>query len=65
MAGPRASGGRTTRDNVEDSDETRSRRDDAPTLPSVSRDDSDEGWGDDTTRRDDEWYWRERPPHHE
>jgi hypothetical protein len=38
---------------------------DDPVLPAVSRDDSDEGWGDRPSRRDAEWYERERPPHHE
>jgi hypothetical protein len=30
----------------------------------VSRDETDVGWGDAPGRRDDEWYLRERPPHH-
>jgi hypothetical protein len=40
---------------------------DGPVLPEVSRDDLDEGWGDDPRdgRRDAQWYERERPPHHE
>jgi hypothetical protein len=40
---------------------------DGPVLPEVSRDDLDEGWGDDPRdgRRDAQWYQRERPPHHE
>ncbi len=39
----------------------------SPVLPDVTRDERDEGWGDDPreSRRDDEWYRRERPPHHE
>lgn len=36
-----------------------------PVLPEVSRDDTDVGWGDADSRRDEEWYRRERPPHHE
>jgi hypothetical protein len=40
---------------------------DEPSLAQISRDERDEGWGDEPpdTRRDDEWYLRERPPHHE
>jgi hypothetical protein len=39
---------------------------DEPVLPDVSGDDRDEGWGRDPDgRRDEEWYRRERPPHHE
>jgi hypothetical protein len=40
---------------------------DGPVLPEVSRDELDEGWGDDPRdgRRDAQWYQRERPPHHE
>jgi hypothetical protein len=36
-------------------------------LPEVSSDERDLGWGDDpgAGRRDDDWYRRERPPHHE
>jgi hypothetical protein len=38
-----------------------------PVLPQVSSDERDEGWGDEPGAggRDDEWYRRERPPHHE
>jgi hypothetical protein len=32
-------------------------------LPSTASDEV--GWGDDPAERDDEWYRRERPPHHE
>ena len=39
--------------------------DDAPVLPDVSRDETDVGWGDDSGARSDDWYHRERPPHHE
>ncbi len=44
--------------------------DDEPVLPSVTRDELDEGWGDERGRdgggeRDEDWYRRERPPHHE
>jgi hypothetical protein len=35
-------------------------------LPQGSRDDDDLGWGEREERVDrDEWYRRERPPHHE
>jgi hypothetical protein len=38
-----------------------------PVLPEVSGEDRDEGWGADPEvgRRDEQWYRRERPPHHE
>jgi hypothetical protein len=36
-----------------------------PVLPSVSRDERDVGWGDESSARDADWYRRERPPHHE
>ena len=41
--------------------------DDEPVLPQVSRDERSTGWGDDPEdrARDEEWYRRERPPHHE
>jgi hypothetical protein len=39
--------------------------DDEPVLPETTRDEQDVGWGDDPAERDDEWYRRERPPHHE
>jgi hypothetical protein len=39
--------------------------DDEPVLPDVTRDERDEGWGDEARGRDEEWYRRERPPHHE
>jgi hypothetical protein len=35
-----------------------------PVLPDVSRDELDIGWGDEPGERDEEWYRRERPPHH-
>jgi hypothetical protein len=35
-----------------------------PVLPSVTRDEREVGWGDEPGQRDDEWYLRERPPHH-
>ncbi|MEO9138866.1 MAG: hypothetical protein ABI345_07325 [Jatrophihabitans sp.] len=38
---------------------------DEPVLPTRSRDDSDAAWGDEPSRRDEDWYRRERPPHHE
>jgi hypothetical protein len=43
----------------------RPRDDEAPVLPQRSSDE-DDGWGDREERVDrDEWYRRERPPHHE
>jgi hypothetical protein len=41
------------------------RRADRPVLPDVSQDELDVGWGDAPSERDDDWYRRERPPHHE
>jgi hypothetical protein len=39
------------------------------TLPEVTDDEREIGWGDDLAaeqdRRDEDWYRRERPPHHE
>jgi hypothetical protein len=43
----------------------RKRGGDEPVLPDVSRDETDLGWGDEPRERDDDWYRRERPPHHE
>jgi hypothetical protein len=45
-------------------------RDDAeaqesPVLPDRAAEDREEAWGDRRGDRDDEWYRRERPPHHE
>ncbi len=40
-------------------------RPEEPVLPTVSGDERDVGWGDGPAERDDEWYRRERPPHHE
>jgi hypothetical protein len=46
-------------------------RDDRPVLPDVTDDERETGWGDDVhadrdgDRRDERWYRRERPPHHE
>jgi hypothetical protein len=37
---------------------------DDPVLPDVSSDELDVGWGDEPSERDDDWYRRERPPHH-
>jgi hypothetical protein len=41
-------------------------RDDEPVLPDITEDERDRGWGEDreSGRRDEEWYRRERPPHH-
>ena len=44
------------------------RSDDAPVLPDVTEDERAVGWGDDrgdSEHRDEDWYRRERPPHHE
>ena len=38
--------------------------DDDPVLPDVTQDELAAGWGDEPGERDDEWYRRERPPHH-
>jgi hypothetical protein len=38
--------------------------DEDPVLPSVSSDEVDIGWGDEPSGRDEDWYRRERPPHH-
>jgi hypothetical protein len=40
------------------------RADDDPVLPDVTSDERGAGWGDEPTRRDDDWYLSERPPHH-
>ncbi len=40
-------------------------RDDEPVLPTTTQDEREVGWGDEATRRDEDWYRRERPPHHE
>jgi hypothetical protein len=45
-------------------DRRKSSDDDGPVLPSVTRDEQDVGWGDEPSERDDDWYRRERPPHH-
>jgi hypothetical protein len=39
--------------------------DDEPVLPDTTSDERDVGWGDGPSERDDDWYRRERPPHHE
>ena len=47
------------------------RDDDKPVLPDITDDERPVGWGDelddgrDDGRRDEQWYRRERPPHHE
>jgi hypothetical protein len=38
---------------------------DEPVLPATTSDEREVGWGDEPGERDDEWYHRERPPHHE
>jgi hypothetical protein len=38
--------------------------DDEPVLPDRTSDEHEVGWGDEPAERDDEWYRRERPPHH-
>lgn len=35
-----------------------------PERREVSRDETELGWGDGPSARGDEWYKRERPPHH-
>lgn len=35
-----------------------------PKRREVSVDETDLGWGDGPSARDDDWYKRERPPHH-
>jgi hypothetical protein len=40
-------------------------RDEEPVLPDTTSDEREVGWGDEPSRRADEWYERERPPHHE
>lgn len=42
----------------------RGRDDDRPTIPDTAAEDSDAAWGDGPSARDDDWYRRERPPHH-
>jgi hypothetical protein len=46
-------------------DRSKRERDDEPVLPETTRDEREPGWGDEPVERDDEWYRRERPPHHE
>jgi hypothetical protein len=38
--------------------------DGAPVLPDRAAEDRDDAWGDGPAGRDDDWYHRERPPHH-
>jgi hypothetical protein len=42
-------------------------RDQEPVLPDRADEDRDEAWGErpGSSHRDDDWYRRERPPHHE
>jgi hypothetical protein len=47
-----------------DRDRGQAPRRDERVLPDVSRDETDEGWGDEPRERSDDWYRRERPPHH-
>jgi hypothetical protein len=35
-----------------------------PELPQSPKDESRVGWGDDPAEYSDDWYRRERPPHH-
>ncbi|SDJ40710.1 hypothetical protein SAMN05444157_3221 [Frankineae bacterium MT45] len=38
---------------------------DKPVLPTITRDESDDGWGERSGGGfSDDWYERERPPHH-
>ena len=39
--------------------------DEGPVLPDRPEHERDEAWGDTSGRRDEDWYRRERPPHHE
>jgi hypothetical protein len=48
--------------------------DEQPVLPDITDDERSVGWGDELSgeredasdgRRDEQWYRRERPPHHE
>jgi hypothetical protein len=39
-------------------------RGEEPVLPDVPPDETDERWGDEPRERSDDWYRRERPPHH-
>jgi hypothetical protein len=45
-------------------DDAGQRADDQPVLPERTSDEREVGWGDEPAERDDEWYRRERPPHH-
>jgi hypothetical protein len=49
---------------VRDEDRIVDLSEDAPLLPSSTRDDTDEGWGERSHERD-EWLLEERPPHWE
>jgi len=40
-------------------------RKDEPVLPEQPRDETDAAWGDAPGERDEQWYRRERPPHHD
>jgi hypothetical protein len=51
--------GRTRRARRTDAD------DDEPVLPAVTSDERGESWGERGSERSDDWYLRERPPHHE
>jgi hypothetical protein len=42
----------------------RSAAEQQPVLPNRSSDEADVGWGDKSSRYDDDWYLAERPPHH-
>jgi hypothetical protein len=48
-----------------DREPARRRSDDEPVLPETTRDEREVGWGDEPGERDEQWYRRERPPHHE
>jgi len=56
---------KTNTDAERDGQARRRRDDDEPVLPDTTSDERDVGWGDVPGGRDDEWYRRERPPHHE
>jgi hypothetical protein len=57
-------GDESNTDAAKPSTEAPQRERDEPVLPDLSTDELDVGWGDEPGERDDEWYRRERPPHH-
>lgn len=51
-------------DNTAPRERPRRAEDDDPVLPTVTADELAQGWGEDSGERSDDWYLRERPPHH-